>query len=623
MANIHRRLATVLTAFTVVTLAVLVLAPTVGSTQISLSRAFDRSVPWADNVDAQIFFIARLPRVLAGALVGSTLAAAGVVLQALLRNPLATPFTLGVSASAALGAMLAIVFNLDGSAFGVAAVPVASFAGSIIGTAMVYFLATRVGAGLSTNVLLLAGVTLNTFFSALITFVQYLVDFSDWYRTARWLLGNLDVSGFGPILAASPLILLSFALFALLPRTLNLLTLGDDLAAGRGVNVGRAQRLAFLSASLATGAAISMAGPIGFIGIVVPHLVRLLVGADHRIVLPAATLFGAAFLVACDLIARTDHGAGRAASRHRHGHDRRAIFSVAAREESMTTRVSTRARTLAAVLLLAAGTLTAASAQRPATRVVSLVPALTEMVFAIGAGGSLMAVSSYDEFPPEVKSLPRVGALLDPDVERILALKPDLVLLYGSQTDLMAQLSRASVPYFEYRHGGLSTVTTTIRGLGDRTGRAEAAGALAASIERRFAELRRRTAARPKPRTLLIFARERGSMRNIYASGGRGFLHDMLEAAGGVNVFADIPAESVQASSEQILARAPEVILELRATDTVTPAEQQEAIAAWSVLGSVPAVKNHRVRVLGGRGLVVPGPRVADSAETIERALHP
>jgi iron complex transport system permease protein len=305
MASIQRRLGTTLTGFALVTLAVIVFAPTVGSTRISLARAFDRTIPWAENVDAQIFFIARLPRVLAGALVGSTLAAAGVVLQALLRNPLATPFTLGVSASAALGAMLAIAMNVDASAMGIAAVPVASFAGSIIGTALVYFLATRVGAGLSTNVLLLAGVTLNTFFSALITFVQYLIDFADWYRTARWLLGNLDVSGFGPIVAAAPLILLSYALFALLPRTLNLLTLGEDLAASRGVDVTRAQRLAFLSASLATGAAISMAGPIGFIGIVVPHLVRLLVGADHRIVLPAATLFGASFLVLCDLIART------------------------------------------------------------------------------------------------------------------------------------------------------------------------------------------------------------------------------------------------------------------------------------------------------------------------------
>jgi iron complex transport system permease protein len=266
---------------------------------------FDTTIPWSDNVDAQIFFVARLPRVLAGALVGSSLAVAGVVLQALLRNPLATPFTLGVSASAALGAMLAIAFNLDVTAFGTAAVSIAAFAGSLVGPAVVYFLATRIDKVLSTNVLLLAGVTLNTFFSALITFVQYLIDFADWYRTARWLLGNLDVSSYGPLLAALPLVALSFVLFALQPRPLNLLTLGEDVAAARGVDVGRAQRIAFFSASLATGAAISLAGPIGFIGVVVPHLVRLLVGADHRVVIPASILFGAAFLVVCDLIGRT------------------------------------------------------------------------------------------------------------------------------------------------------------------------------------------------------------------------------------------------------------------------------------------------------------------------------
>jgi iron complex transport system permease protein len=288
-----------------VTAATLLVAPTLGSTRISLPRVFDPSIPWADNVDAQIFFVARLPRVLAGALVGSTLAAAGVVMQALLRNPLATPFTLGVSAAAALGAMLAIALQLDSTVLGPAAIPTACFAGAAVGTAVVYFLATRISGGLSTNVLLLAGVTLNTFFSALITFVQYLVDPADWYRTARWLLGNLDVSSFNPLLASTPLIAVAFALFALLPRTLNLLTLGDDVAAGRGVDLGRAQRTAFLSASLATGAAISLSGPIGFIGIVVPHLVRLLVGSDHRIVLPAAALFGATFLVSCDLIART------------------------------------------------------------------------------------------------------------------------------------------------------------------------------------------------------------------------------------------------------------------------------------------------------------------------------
>jgi iron complex transport system permease protein len=302
---VRRRLLTTVPLFGAFTTAVLLLAPTVGSTPIALSRVFDPGLAWADNVDAQIFFVARLPRVLAGALIGSALAAAGVVLQALLRNPLASPFTLGVSAGGALGAMLAIAGQLDGGVLGSASVPLSSFLGSLAATLIVYLLATSRRRGLSTTVLLLAGVTLNSFFSALITFVQYLVDFNDWFRAARWLLGNLDVSSYQPILAALPLVAAAFVVFAGLTRTLNLLTLGEDLAAARGADVTRAQRLAFLSASLATGAAVSLGGPIGFIGIVVPHLVRLIVGSDHRIVLPASALFGAAFLVLCDLLART------------------------------------------------------------------------------------------------------------------------------------------------------------------------------------------------------------------------------------------------------------------------------------------------------------------------------
>ena len=277
-----------------------------GSTPISLARAFDPSIPLADNVDAQIFFVARLPRVLSGALVGATLAAAGVVLQALLRNPLATPFTLGVSAGAALGAMLAITLRLDLGVLGVSSVPHRQLR-RIAGRRPRWStaLATSQRRGLSTNVLLLAGVTLNSFFSALILFVQYMADFAESFRTVRWLMGDLDVGSYRPIVAAAPLIVAAFAVFAVLPRALNLLTLGEDIAAARGVEVLRAQRWSFLSASLATGAAVSLGGPIGFIGIIVPHLVRLMVGSDHRLVLPAAALFGAAFTVLCDLVART------------------------------------------------------------------------------------------------------------------------------------------------------------------------------------------------------------------------------------------------------------------------------------------------------------------------------
>lgn len=303
--NIRRRIAVVVLSFLALTLAVLVFAPTVGSTPIALGKVFDRSLAWDTNVDAQIFFVARLPRVLSGALVGAALAAAGVVLQAMLRNPLATPFTLGVSAGAALGAMIAISLGLDVGALGVSSLPIASFVGSLIAIAIVYGLAASQRRGLSTNVLLLAGVTLNSFFSALILFVQYLSDFTQSFRAVRWLMGDLDVGNYSPILAALPFLFCAFAVFATLPRTLNLLTLGEDVAAARGVEVTSAQRWAFLSASLATGAAVSLGGPIGFIGIVVPHLVRLLVGSDHRVVLPAAALFGAAFTVMCDLAART------------------------------------------------------------------------------------------------------------------------------------------------------------------------------------------------------------------------------------------------------------------------------------------------------------------------------
>ena len=302
---IRARLAVTVLAYGAVTLATCLLAPLVGSTSISLSRAFDRSIPFADNVDAQIFFVARLPRVLAGAVVGAALASAGVVLQALLRNPLATPFTLGVSAGAALGAILAISFGAAMTLGPLSPVPLASLVGAVIASAVVYLLATRPGRAMSTSVLLLAGVTLNSFFSALILFVQYMGDFAETYRTVRWLMGDLDVGGFGPIVGALPLVLAAFLIFALLPSSLNLLSVGADTAATRGVDVARTQRLAFLSAALATSAAVSLAGPIGFVGIVVPHLVRLMAGVDHRIVLPASALFGAAFLVSCDLVART------------------------------------------------------------------------------------------------------------------------------------------------------------------------------------------------------------------------------------------------------------------------------------------------------------------------------
>lgn len=257
-------------------------------------------------------------------------------------------------------------------------------------------------------------------------------------------------------------------------------------------------------------------------------------------------------------------------------------------------------------------------------RIISLIPAATEMLFAVGAGGRVVAVSTYDRYPPEVSRLPSVGALIDPNVERILSLKPDLVVIYASQTDLKQQLARAGIAVYEYRHAGLADVTQTIRALGARTGNGAEANAAADRIEQELAGIRSKVQALPRPRTLLVFGREPGSLRGLYASGGVGFLNDMLETAGGVNVFAGVKLQSVQASTEQVLAARPDVILETRASNESFPQGQRGTeMNAWKTLASVPAVKNGRVVFLSDDRIVVPGPRVAEGTLLIAKALHP
>lgn len=304
-APIRRRLAMTLIGFGGVALAVIALAPLIGSTSIRLGAVVDRSIPFAENLDAQIFFVARLPRVLAAALVGSSLAVAGVIFQALLRNPLASPDTLGVSAGASLGAMIAITFGVGVPVGGLPPVAVASFLGALGALAIVFVLSLARRRGAPTTVLLLGGVAIQALLSAVSAFVQYMADFTATFRNVRWLMGSLDVVSYPPIVAALVPTALAMTGAAILPRTLDLLSMGAESAAARGVNVERMERIALLSASLATGASVSLAGPVTFIGIVVPHLVRLLVGSDHRLVMPGSALFGAAYLVVCDVAART------------------------------------------------------------------------------------------------------------------------------------------------------------------------------------------------------------------------------------------------------------------------------------------------------------------------------
>jgi iron complex transport system substrate-binding protein len=289
---------------------------------------------------------------------------------------------------------------------------------------------------------------------------------------------------------------------------------------------------------------------------------------------------------------------------------------------TMMSAITMRAQTKLVAYLILVSSLPIAAQQRP-ERIISIVPSLTETLFAIGAGPEVVGVGSFDTHPSEVATRPRVGGLLDPDMERIFALRPDLVVLHASQQDQIQQLTRADIPVFSYAHGGLADTLSVIRQLGARTGHASEADRVAGAIEARLADLRAHTGGRTRPRVLLVFGREPRSLRNIYASGGVGFLHDMLEAAGGDNVFADVRRESVQLTSEAILTAAPDVIIELTYDDRMTPDTQAAEVAVWNRLPAIPAVRNGRVYLLLGNQFVLPGPRLAEATAAIAQVLHP
>lgn len=285
-------------------LTMMVICPAIGSEKVDIKQAFENIFSMAKSTDAVIFFSLRMPRVLLAALTGAGLAMAGAALQALLRNPLADPFTLGVASGGALGAVLAIKLGLVVTWFGFSSVSVFSFAGAIGAVAIVYYLARAKGV-MHSSVLLLSGVTMSFFFSAIILGVHYFADLTESYRMIRWMMGGLDVIGYRELLAIVPLWLIGAGLLLMNVRQLNLMTFGDYLAQTRGVDVAKTQKICYLAASLLTGAVVSLAGPIGFVGLIIPHTLRLMIGPDYRLLMPASLFAGAGFMIICDTIART------------------------------------------------------------------------------------------------------------------------------------------------------------------------------------------------------------------------------------------------------------------------------------------------------------------------------
>ena len=300
-----RSYTTTLSIFFLLLLITLCIAPLIGSTNISLSRAFSTTLNNFNNIDASILFQVRLPRILLGAITGAALSVAGAVLQALLRNDLAAPFTLGVSSGAALGAVIAIALNLNFTLLGFPIISLFSFMGSLGAILLVFNLVRTRHGDFPTGVLLLAGVTANFFFASLVMFIHYLADFSQSFTIIRWLMGGLDITDYNTILTVFPIVFIGIFILLFVSRDLNLISTGVHSASSRGVNVKKIQKIGFVTASLITGTVVATCGPIGFVGLIVPHIVRLFVGPDLRILIPASMLFGASFLVFCDTFART------------------------------------------------------------------------------------------------------------------------------------------------------------------------------------------------------------------------------------------------------------------------------------------------------------------------------
>jgi iron complex transport system permease protein len=279
-------------------IATMILTPLVGSQSLTLAEILR-----GDPTAASIFWQIRLPRILLALLGGAALATSGLGFQTLFRNPLAEPYTLGVSSGAALGAVIALRYE-GGQFLGLSLVGLASFAGALGATALIVGLAMR-RQGIQTSTLLLAGVAVSLSCSAIILFLQYLADSTQTFRMVRWMMGGLSVVGYTEVLWLLPFVLGGSAALFVLRWELNLLLTGEELAASRGVDLARLRRLVLLATSLMIGALVAVAGPIGFVGLIVPHMLRRFVGHDHLYLVPACILGGGAFLTLCDAVGRT------------------------------------------------------------------------------------------------------------------------------------------------------------------------------------------------------------------------------------------------------------------------------------------------------------------------------
>jgi iron complex transport system permease protein len=281
-------------------LLVLLVTPFVGMQTISPAALWSAE---PSDMDVKIFWNLRIPRTLIAFLVGAALSLSGLTFQAMFCNPLATPFTLGIAGGAALGAAIYIRIGLVFSLLGLSGQALSAFAGALLTILLVYGL-SRLRRDFSMAAILLAGIAISFFCSSFILFIQYLCGFTHLFQITRWLMGELAVTGFAAVRELAPLVLCGSTIIFCMGKELNLLTTGEALAISRGLNLKLMKNFLFFTTSLMVGCIVARCGPIGFVGMMAPHICRLLVGANHRILIPATFLFGGSFLTLCDSLAR-------------------------------------------------------------------------------------------------------------------------------------------------------------------------------------------------------------------------------------------------------------------------------------------------------------------------------
>lgn len=304
----------IVTILAVILILTIVLSLNVGFAQIPFStvlKILAKRIPFLGNLvdsssilysDESIIIQFRMPRILAGALVGAALAAAGVVYQGIFRNPMADSYVLGASTGAGVGASLAIVLGVGFTLLGIDTVPILAFVGSLITVFIVYNI-SRVGSRVPVSMLLLTGIAFSIVQSAIIAILQFIAG-RDLHVIVFWLMGGFSNIAWKDVWATLPLICLGTVATYLYARDLNILALGEETAQNLGVDVEKVKKLLLVFASLITAAAVSISGLIAFIGLVIPHITRIIIGPDHRILLPTSIIVGATFLVICDAVAR-------------------------------------------------------------------------------------------------------------------------------------------------------------------------------------------------------------------------------------------------------------------------------------------------------------------------------